>query len=224
MLRRSLTLLSLTSAWLAQGKKCSGIHRLSKDHHLVADGDGNQHEVWDSSDPQTLPSSIFSEAGDSVSETSSAATPVTTDSEDEGDTSNDDQGSNNEGSSGGNSTGDPYTSGSLDMFTKRLLLDFSDVKEGDDATEKLAEGGFYMTTYTVGDSSDGNIPREHMEENVKLGDGALLMTTQAYSGSGNVKASEITTNEAYLYASARVVLKSTPVKGVCIGHFFYGGQ
>lgn len=206
----TLVLLSFNSAWLVHGKKCSGINRLSKDHQLVA---GEDH-TGDYSSSETPSSSEVA----TTSEASSASVPVVTETDDPTEDA-----SESEHSNGGNSTGDFYTSGSLDMFSKRLLLDFSDVKEGEDASAKLAEGDFSMTTYTIGDGSDGTIPRQHMEENVKLGDGVLLMTTQAYSGSGNVKASEITTDESFLYASARVVLKSTDVEGVCIGHFFYGG-
>ncbi|KIY67690.1 glycoside hydrolase family 16 protein [Cylindrobasidium torrendii FP15055 ss-10] len=77
--------------------------------------------------------------------------------------------------------------------------------------------GFSIDEYTVGSSPYAH---DFVADNVQLGDGVLEMKVSGYT-SGNILSAQITSDEASLYGSVRVTMKSSKTAGVCEGIFFY---
>jgi len=103
-------------------------------------------------------------------------------------------------------------------FTQRTFIDFSGVTPGGNAASLLSSNGISISNYPI---SAGPVPRTFVPQNVALGSGSLDLKVSAYTGSGSIQSSEISTNDVFKYASVRTVLKSSGVPGVVEGNFFY---
>ncbi|KAH9484899.1 hypothetical protein JR316_0001801 [Psilocybe cubensis] len=103
-------------------------------------------------------------------------------------------------------------------FSQRRFADFSSNTPSDNPATVLG-------TYNIGISNYGPVPstpltHTFVPENVAFGNGYLGLKTSAYA-SGSVQSGEIVTNDVFMYASVRTVLKSTATPGIVEGNFFY---
>ncbi|KAG6835996.1 hypothetical protein H0H93_012412 [Arthromyces matolae] len=103
-------------------------------------------------------------------------------------------------------------------FTTRQFIDFSGASSNDGVASVLSSNGISISNYGV---TFGPVPHTFTPSNLAFGTGSLDMKVSAYSGSGAVLSSEIVTNDVFLYASVRTVLKSSSVAGIVEGNFFY---
>lgn len=123
-----------------------------------------------------------------------------------------------------------------EVFASRFVADFSDATAGGNAQEYIpcaykivwpltlladdrnSPRGFQIATWGA-NKSPYNVSYD--ADNVRLGDGEVLMTVSAHNGSGPVHGAQLKSNFHFMFASMRVQLRSTAVPGIVIGHFFY---
>lgn len=105
------------------------------------------------------------------------------------------------------------------VFQEALDADFTKLLPTQDVAEALSNMNLSISNFNVGSTP---VVHTFFPSNVAIGNnGSLELTVKSYAGSGPVSSAEISTTAEFTYCSARTVMKTSSVPGVCVGSFFY---